>query len=342
MIINREKNNTLLNKKKTFDENKVKVIEVRNLTKKFKIGTFGKTKEIHAVNNVSFKIGEEKVLGLVGETGSGKSTIGRILVKLYAPTDGEIFFNGSKVPSKMKGRSLLNYRKKVQMIFQDPFSSLNPNHTIGYHLMRPLKIHNICEKNMAKELSMKILENFGLLPAEEIFTKYPHELSGGQRQRVGIARAVTVSPQLIVADEPTSMLDVSIRLEMMNLLLDLKEKQHISFLFITHDLAAAHYISDQIAVIYAGYIMERGPSDKIINDPKHPYTKLLIKAAPKPEKGLIPTQIDVEGEVPDLTNLPKGCPFAPRCPSAMSKCEKEIPEMLDVENDYSLRCFLYR
>jgi len=317
------------------------VIKVEKLVKEFKIGGITKTKIVHAVNDVDLEIGEEEVLGLVGESGSGKTTVARVMVRLYEPTSGKIILNGKEIPRKMGRRRLLDYRKHVQMIFQDPFSSLNPLHDVEYTLERPLKVHRMGNKSERKERIKELLEICGLVPAKNFMDKYSYELSGGQRQRVGIARALAVRPQLILADEPTSMLDVSIRLDIMNLMLDLKEREKVSYLFITHDLAGAHYISDRIAIMYAGHLVEIGPSDEVINEPKHPYTQLLKKAAPKPESGLRPEEIDVGGEVPDLTELPSGCPFEPRCLFAKPECKEGLPEMVKVGKDHYVRCVLY-
>ena len=317
------------------------VIKVEKLVKEFKIGGITKTKIVHAVNDVDLEIGEEEVLGLVGESGSGKTTVARVMVRLYEPTSGKIILNGKEIPRKMGRRRLLDYRKHVQMIFQDPFSSLNPLHDVEYTLERPLKVHRMGNKSERKERIKELLEICGLVPAKNFMDKYSYELSGGQRQRVGIARALAVRPQLILADEPTSMLDVSIRLDIMNLMLDLKEREKVSYLFITHDLAGAHYISDRIAIMYAGHLVEIGPSDEVINEPKHPYTQLLKKAAPKPESGLRPEEIDVGGEVPDLTELPSGCPFEPRCLFAKPECKEGLPEMVKVGIDHYVRCVLY-
>ncbi len=321
---------------------KTNVISVENLVKEFKIGGITHTKTVHAVNGVDLNIGKKEVVGLVGESGSGKTTVARVIARLYEPTSGRIILNGKEMPKKMQRRNLLDYRKHVQMIFQDPFSSLNPLHTVEYTLERPLKVHKIVEGSKRKERLKMLLETCGLAPAEKYIDKYSYELSGGERQRVGIARALAVKPQLILADEPTSMLDVSIRLDIMNLMLDLKEREEVSYLFITHDLAGAHYISDRIAIMYAGHIVEIGPSDDVINDPKHPYTQLLKKAAPKPESGLKPEKIDVGGEVPDLTTLPVGCPFEPRCLFAKRECKERLPNMIKVGKDHYVRCLLYK
>ncbi len=326
---------------KELSEKKQELMRIEKLNKIFVIGTL-KKKYVHAVSNVDLSIGYKEVVALVGESGSGKTTVARVVSRLYEPTSGEIYLEGEKVPKKMNRKLLLNYRKKVQMIFQDPFSSLNPLYPVKYAVERPVRIHKLAKgKKEVKEIAQRVLEECGLIPAERFFDRYPYELSGGQRQRLGIARALAVHPKLVFADEPTSMLDVSIRLDIMNLMLDLKEKEDISYLFITHDLAGAHYMADRIAIMYAGRIMEIGPSDEVINDPKHPYTQLLKRAAPKPESGLEPERIDIGGEVPDLTNLPKGCPFEPRCLYSKPVCKETLPKMVKVGENHFVRCTLY-
>ncbi len=317
------------------------LMKIKNLSKIFTIGTL-KKKYVHAINNLSLDIGYKEVVALVGESGSGKTTVARVISKLYTPTSGAVYLEGNEVSKKMHRFEILDYRRKVQMIFQDPFSSLNPLYPISYAIERPLKVHKIAKtKEELKENVKNVLEECGLKPAKDFLNRYPYELSGGQRQRVGIARALATHPKLVLADEPTSMLDVSIRLDIMNLMLDLKEKEGISYLFITHDLAGAHYMADKIAIMYAGHLMEIGGSDDVINDPKHPYTQLLKKAAPKPESGLEPEKIDIGGEVPDLTNLPPGCPFEPRCPFAKPACRERLPDMIKVGEDHFVRCVLY-
>lgn len=317
------------------------VFAADDLEKTFKVGGFLRSRQVPAVQGVDFAIGSREVLGLVGESGSGKSTVARLIAKLYAPSRGTMHLGGQAVPGNLRGRELLAYRRRVQMIFQDPFSSLNTVYPVSYILQRPLLVHGLATRQNVREKVRALLERCGLQPAERYIDKYPYELSGGERQRVGIARALAVEPELILADEPTSMLDVSIRLDIMNLLLDLKEQEGLSLLFITHDLAGAHYMSDRIAVMYAGRLMEVGPSTALIRAPQHPYTQLLKRAAPKPETGLEPDAIETKGEVPDLTALPPGCPFEPRCPFAHGRCRERLPDLVETAPGHAARCVLY-
>ena len=316
------------------------VLKVEGLVKEFKIGRFPRVKTLRAVNKVDFEIGRSEVLGLVGESGSGKSTVARVIVRLYTPTAGRLSLDGKEIPRRMGRHTLRTYHKNVQMIFQDPFSSLNPVHTIRYILSRPLRIHGIAKGKALEATTKALLERCGLTPAERYWEKYPYELSGGERQRVGIARVLAVDPKLVLADEPTSMLDVSIRLDIMNLMLGLKDEHGLSYLFITHDLAGAHYMCDRIAIMYAGHLVEIGPSDTVINEPEHPYTQLLKQAAPKPEQGLAFERVETAGDMVDLTALPLGCPFEPRCPYARTQCGERLPEMIELNSDHLVRCVL--
>ena len=316
------------------------VLRLEQLRKEFTIGTVSK-RQVHVVNGIDLEIGSREIVALVGESGSGKTTVARLVARLYKPTSGRIFLHSTEVPRRMNKRESLHYRKTVQMIFQDPYASLNSLHPVRYAIERPLKIHGLVSRGELKERVVSVMEECGLRPADRFLSRYPHELSGGQRQRIGIARALAVRPELILADEPTSMLDVSIRLDIMNLLMDLREKENLSYLFITHDLAGARYVSDRVAIMYAGHLMEVGPSSDVISEPKHPYTQLLKAAAPKPESGTEPERIDVGGEVPDLTALPPGCPFEPRCPLAKAECRERLPEMRVISPKHSVRCVLY-
>ena len=330
--------NSIQTKGQKMLDNQQNLLEIHQLYKGFKIGRWSKSRIVHAINDFSLTLKRGEVVALVGESGSGKTTVARVIARLYEPTEGIMKLSNEIIPKKMSRKELLVFHRKVQMIFQDPFASLNPLQSIKYILVRPLKIHGLANRENIQEKVIKLLEQCGLTPAEQYLNKLPHELSGGQRQRVGIARALAVDPDLILADEPTSMLDVSIRLDIMNLMLDLKDEGDISYIFITHDLAGAHYMADRIAIMYAGHLVELGPSDLVINEPLHPYTQLLKEAAPKPESGLKPIHIDTTQEVPDLTNLPEGCPFAPRCDYTKPECVEELPPLIEVEPGRWSRC----
>ncbi|MEZ8699006.1 ATP-binding cassette domain-containing protein [Vibrio lentus] len=259
------------------------IIQVKNLIKEFTVGGgFGKEEIFRALHGVSFDIYAGKTLALVGESGCGKSTCARLMTKVYPATEGEILFNGKDISTLNSRKDILDYRSRVQMVFQDPFGSLNPTHTIEHHLTRPLKIHKQVANKAALEERLKELLTLVELPVETL-AKYPHELSGGQRQRVNLARALAVGAEVILADEPTSMLDVSIRLGVLNLMQRMKKELGIGFLYITHDLATAHYIAEETAVMYKGQIVEWGSTQSILTNPQHPYTKLLISAVPDPD-----------------------------------------------------------
>ena len=252
-------------------------LEVRGLSKDFG--------HLRAVDDVSFALRRGVVTALVGESGSGKSTVARLLSRLYLPTAGTISFHGEDV-SRVRGRrALLAYRSEVQMIFQDPFASLNPVKRVQHHRERPLRIHGLAPKSQIDARVRELLETVGLVPPDEIAQKYPHQLSGGQRQRVAIARALAVEPSVVLADEPISMLDVSIRIGLLNLMADLKRELGIAFLYITHDIASARYVADEVLVMYAGRIVEQGPTDDVLQNPQHLYTRLLLSAVPNPEGG---------------------------------------------------------
>jgi len=257
-------------------------LEARNLVKDFRLRSGLRSRILHAVKDVSFTLEPGKTVALVGESGSGKSTIARMLMKLETPTSGELLLDGR--PSGTHGRALARYRSDVQMVFQDPFASLNPFHTIVHHLERPLRIHHPgLSSAEVRERALELLERVRLSPAEDFAERRPHELSGGQRQRVAIARALAPGARFIIADEPVSMLDVSIRLGVLNLLADLQRENRLGVLYITHDLATARHFSDEILVMYRGDIVERGPADDVILDPQHEYTRTLLAAAPEPE-----------------------------------------------------------
>lgn len=317
------------------------LLEVRNLTKHFSVGGMFAQNKVRALNEASFTIAKGEVVSLVGESGSGKSTTARLIARLMPATEGEIVFDGVDVLQKESRGASKNYRRNVQMIFQDPFGSLNGSHTIGHHLERPLRIHKMAEGPAIKERIHELLETVGLIPPADVAARYPHELSGGQRQRVAIARALAVSPRLILADEPISMLDVSIRAGILNLMEDLKEEHGIGFLYITHDLASARYIGDKTIVMYAGHMVESAESTELMEKPAHPYTELLKSAVPDPSAGLGKSKIQPRGEIPSLSNPIKGCPFAARCPEVMDVCYQLMPEKTVLSESRWVRCHLH-
>lgn len=321
------------------------VLEARGVTKHFPVRrTVGdivarRRRTVHAVDDVSLRLRRGSVTALVGESGSGKSTVARLLSQLYPLTDGEIRLGGTPVKAG-RGRSFRAYVKQVQLIFQDPFASLNPVHTVRYHLTRSLKIHG---KQATEAEACELLERVQLLPPLQYLDKFPHELSGGQRQRVAIARALGADPKVLLADEPVSMLDVSIRLGVLNLLRDLKERLHLAILYITHDIASARYFADTTLVMYAGRIVEGGDSETVTQQPAHPYTQLLIASAPDPDR-IADEEAQEEtgsGEPPSLISPPGGCRFHPRCPKAMERCRTELPPRFELDGGQWAACWLY-
>ena len=319
------------------------LLDIRNLTKQFPVGTFLDTKHVHAVEDVSFTVERGQVVALVGESGSGKTTTIRMIARLIPVTGGKIFFKGQDVLEAEPRQASLHYRSQVQLIFQDPFSSLNPVHTIEHHLSRLLVIHKKASgRQQIHERVCELLDTVELKPADTIASRYPHQLSGGQRQRVAIARALAVNPELILADEPISMLDVSIRMGILNLLAQLKEERGISYVYITHDLASARYIGDKTMVMYAGHMVEGGDREEIMGSPAHPYTQLLLSAVPDPHAGLR-TQKDIgaRGEVPSLINPPPGCLFAPRCTQVEAICRQVKAGPTQINPAHWVRCHLY-
>ncbi|HEY8685883.1 MAG TPA: ABC transporter ATP-binding protein [Chloroflexota bacterium] len=305
-------------------------------------GPFGHKHWIHAVDDVSFDLRPGRVTALVGESGSGKSTVVRCLAQLYKPTGGSIEFQGRDVTRLRGRRALLHYRSQVQMIYQDPFGSLNPVKTVEHHIARPLKIHHIVPRGKIRDRVVELLTEVGLAPAAEFAEKYPHQLSGGQRQRVAVARTLAVQPTVLLADEPISMLDVSIRMGILNLMYELRTKGNIAFLYITHDIASARYIADEVLVMYAGQVVEQGPTDVVLQKPLHPYTQLLLSAVPNPEAGIersvLPTR---GGELRAAIDPGAECRFVSRCPFAMDKCSKAMPQLAEVEPGHWVRCYLY-
>ncbi|MBA2754953.1 MAG: ABC transporter ATP-binding protein [Chloroflexia bacterium] len=318
------------------------VLEVRGLSKRFPVGGLFGTKYLHAVEDVSFTLDRGQTVAVVGESGSGKSTTARLIARLIPPTAGEILLHGRDVLKEEPRRVSQGYRQQVQMIFQDPFGSLNPIHTVGHHLHRPLQIHKQTHnKRETRERIEDLLATVGLNPPAEFAAKHPHQLSGGQRQRVAFARALAVEPAVLLADEPISMLDVSIRMGVLNLMERLRDERGIATLYITHDIASARYIADETTVMYAGRMVEGAESVELIDEPAHPYTKLLLSAVPNPRSGLAKTTIDARGEVPSLVDPPPGCPFAARCPSVMDVCRQVMPGVERIGGSHWVRCHLY-
>jgi len=294
---------------------------------------------VRAVDGVSFDIHRGEVLCLVGESGCGKTTTGRTILRLIEPTSGKVFFEGRNI-FELDKEEMRKLRRKMQMIFQDPYESLNPRLTVFDIVAEPLRVHKLADGAELREKVVKALEEAELKPPEAFLSRYPHELSGGQRQRVGIARALVLEPEFIVADEPVSMIDVSLRAGILNLMIDLKEKFGLTYLFITHDIAQARYIGDRMAVMYLGKIVEMGPIEDVISDPLHPYTQALISNVPVPDPDAKRQRIYLKGEVPTPISPPPGCRFHPRCPYARPICRDEEPTLQEVRPGRWVACHL--
>jgi peptide/nickel transport system ATP-binding protein len=314
-------------------------LEVRSLTKRFPIGNAVRRSQVHAVDDVSFELRPGTITALVGESGSGNSTVARLLAHLYEANSGEVLFEGSDVSHVRKRRDVLRYRSQVQMIFQDPFGSLNPVKTVRHHVERPLRIHRVVPSGQVEQRVYELLHTVGLVPPEDVAAKFPHELSGGQRQRVSIARALAVEPKVVLADEPISMLDVSIRIGILNLMAKLKEQRGIAFLYVTHDLASARYVADDILVMYAGQIVESGPIEQVLSDPLHPYTRLLLDSVPDPATKTEAQQIELRrGDTAAAVDPSEGCRFRERCPIAIDICSHTTPQLVEARPDHAARC----
>ena len=314
------------------------LLEARGLTKHFRVGGLLSRHTLHAVDDVDLVIYPQEIVAVVGESGSGKSTIARLLAGVYQPTAGEIVYRGTLLATSSH-RSLRRYRRHVQMVFQDPYASLNPIYPASHGISRALKLHRpeLIRGDRRRE-ALRILDSVGLNPADEFLRKYPYELSGGQRQRFGFAQALASRPELILADEPVSMLDVSIRIGLLNLMEDLRRQEGISFLYITHDIASARYTADRIMVMYAGEVAESGPVEEVLSRPTHPYTRLLLSAVPDPNAPIESSPAADTGEPPRVIDPTPGCRFRWRCPYRIEICERITPPLYPVNPDHRAAC----
>jgi peptide/nickel transport system ATP-binding protein len=319
------------------------LLRTEGLTRHFRIGSTLSRGTLHAVDDVNISIGEREIVALAGESGSGKSTVARLLAKLYRPTSGEIYFQGRPLSAIRSRRDVVRYRGEVPMVFQDPFASINPVFRVSHGVMRSLKLHRPeLSAQQRRAEAERVFEAVGLSPAAEVLQRFPHELSGGQRQRVGFAQALALRPKLILADEPVSMLDVSIRIGLLNLMAQLRDEQGVSILYITHDIASARYVADRLIIMYAARIAEQGPTEELLARPKHPYTQLLLSAVPDPRAPLsIGAETD-RGEPPRVIDPLPGCRFRWRCPVAIDECQTVTPELSELGPDHEAACHVAR
>lgn len=317
------------------------LLEIKNLnvTYQTKKGLIGKIQTVHAVNNVSLDIQKGEILAIAGESGCGKSTLAKAIMKLVRSDSGEILLNGENVLNLKHNKDLKKFYQKVQMIFQNPYSSLNPKMKIGEILKEPLIINTNLKKEEITKIVEEKIEKVGL--DKSALNLYPHEFSGGQRQRIAIARSLILNPEFIIADEPVSALDVSIQAQIINLLKQLKEDFNLTFLFISHDLSVIKYLSDRIAIMYLGEVVEIGRTEEIFKNPKHPYTKALLSSVPELNPQDEKERIHLQGELPSPENLPTGCKFHTRCPYVMEICKTSSPQVKEFSDTHNCKCFLY-
>jgi oligopeptide/dipeptide ABC transporter ATP-binding protein len=315
------------------------LLRVERLSRHFKIGNALSRKTLHAVDDASFSVGERQIVAVAGESGSGKTTVARLLAKIYKPTSGEAYFQGKPLSAIRSRRDRLRYSGDVPMVFQDPFSSINPVFRVSHGVLRALKLHRPdLTKEQRHAEAVRVFDAVGLNPGDEVLQRYPHELSGGQRQRVGFAQALALRPKLILADEPVSMLDVSIRIGLLNVMAKLRDEEGVSILYITHDLASARYVTDRLIIMYAGHIAETGPAEDVLTRPRHPYTELLLAAAPDPRAPLnVSADADL-GEPPRVIDPTPGCRFRFRCPLAIEECHKVTPPLRELLPEHHVAC----
>jgi peptide/nickel transport system ATP-binding protein len=315
------------------------LLRTEGLTKQFKIGNALSQRTLHAVDDVRLSVGNRQIVALAGESGSGKSTIARLLARIYKPTSGEVYFQGRRLSSIRSRADRLRYSGLVPMVFQDPFASINPVFRVSHGVLRGLKLHRPeLSKQQRYDEAEHVFEVVGLTPAADVLQRYTHELSGGQRQRVGFAQALATRPKLILADEPVSMLDVSIRIGLLNLMVELRDSEGVSILYITHDLASARYVADRLVIMYAAQIAESGPVEEVLANPRHPYTQLLLSAVPDPRAPLGVSAETDRGEPPKVIDPSPGCRFRKRCPLAIEVCHTVTPQLKPIGIDHEAAC----